>query len=219
MKEIQLKRLTCARVPTAEGTFEFCLYSNNQDDKEHFSLHTGDLQGASDVLMRIHSECLTGDLLGSQRCDCGPQLHMAMRKISEEGRGLIVYLRQEGRGIGLNDKLRAYNLQDEGFDTIEANLLLGHDADERDYSLAAAIINDFGIRSVQMMTNNLDKLRSLEDCGVHISARIPLESEWTDENEKYLRTKADRMNHQLHLDTAPRSKPRSSSKSNHVRSS
>ena len=163
MEDILLKRLTCARVPTLEGTFELCLYANNLDDKEHFSIHQGDLDGATDVLTRVHSECLTGDLLGSQRCDCGPQLHLAMSKITEEKLGLIIYLRQEGRGIGLDNKLRAYNLQDEGYDTVEANLLLGRQPDERDYSLAAAIINDFGIRSVRMMTNNPEKVKALQD--------------------------------------------------------
>lgn len=202
MTNIHLKQLTCARVPTSEGTFELCLYANDQDDKEHFSLHTGDLNGATDVLIRIHSECLTGDLLGSERCDCGPQLHLAMQKITDHGRGLIIYLRQEGRGIGLNDKLRAYNLQDAGYDTVEANLLLGREVDERDYSIAAAIINKLGIRTVQMMTNNLDKLDALESCGIRVTSRIPLETGWTEENKHYLQTKADRMNHQLHLDAS-----------------
>jgi 3,4-dihydroxy 2-butanone 4-phosphate synthase/GTP cyclohydrolase II len=200
MKDIKLERLTCTRVPTPEGTFELCLFSNDQDDKEHFSLHTGDLEGASDVLVRIHSECLTGDLLGSLRCDCGPQLHLAMCMIAAEGTGLLIYLRQEGRGIGLQDKLRAYNLQDQGYDTVEANLLLGHDIDEREYDLAAAIIEHFGIRSVCLLTNNPDKLHALEGCGVKVSARLPLEVGLTEENVQYLRTKADRMKHQLRLD-------------------
>jgi 3,4-dihydroxy 2-butanone 4-phosphate synthase/GTP cyclohydrolase II len=181
-----------------------CLFANDQDDKEHFSLHTGDLEGASDVLVRIHSECLTGDLLGSLRCDCGPQLHLAMCMIAAEGTGLVIYLRQEGRGIGLQDKLRAYNLQDEGYDTIEANLLLGHDIDEREYDLAAAIIQHFGIRSVCLLTNNPDKLHALKGCGVEVSARLPLEVGLTEENVQYLRTKADRMKHQLRLDKISR---------------
>ena len=201
MKDIQLKLLTCARVPTSEGTFDLCLYGNNQDDKEHFSIHRGDLQDAEDVLVRVHSECLTGDLLGSQRCDCGPQLQLAMKKINEHGEGLIIYLRQEGRGIGLYDKLRAYNLQDEGYDTVDANLLLGHDPDERDYSIAAAIIREFGIRSVHMMTNNPDKLKSLEESGVQVTSRIPLETGWNEENREYLRTKVQRMDHKLELNS------------------
>jgi GTP cyclohydrolase II len=207
MKPLDLKKLTCARVPTAEGKFDLCLYANNLDDKEHFSFHMGELEGTQDVLVRVHSECLTGDLLGSQRCDCGPQLKLAMQKINERGQGLIIYLRQEGRGIGLYDKLRAYNLQDEGYDTVDANLLLGHEIDERDYSLAAVIIEEFGIQSIQMMTNNPAKLAALEECGVNITARIPLETGWTEENKQYLHTKAERMDHQLHLDppTSPES--------------
>jgi GTP cyclohydrolase II len=201
MMDLQLKLLTCARVPTSEGTFDLCLYGNNRDDKEHFSLHRGDLHAAQDVLVRVHSECLTGDLLGSQRCDCGPQLHLAMKKINERGEGLIIYLRQEGRGIGLYDKLRAYNLQDEGYDTVEANLLLGHDVDERDYSMAAAIIRELGICSVQMLTNNPDKLNSLKESGVEVTSRIPLETGWNEENKDYLRTKVKRMNHQLELNS------------------
>ena len=204
MKEIQLERLTCARLPTPEGEFELCLFANDQDDKEHFSLHTGQIEGATDVLVRIHSECLTGDLLGSMRCDCGPQLHLAMCKIAAEGAGLLVYLRQEGRGIGLNEKLRAYNLQDQGYDTVEANLLLGHDIDEREYDLAAAIIQHFGVRSVRLMTNNQDKIQALERCGVQVSARVPLEAGLTEENVAYLRTKADRLKHQLQLDKITR---------------
>ena len=207
MNDLQIKLLTCARVPTSEGTFELCLYSNSQDDKEHFSLHTGKLDEAENVLLRVHSECLTGDLLGSERCDCGPQLHLAMKKIQDRGQGVIIYLRQEGRGIGLYDKLRAYNLQDEGYDTVEANLILGHDVDERDYGIAAAILRELGIRSVQMMTNNLDKLAALEDSGVKVTARIPLETGWTDENKDYLRTKANRMNHQLELNSQTPAEP------------
>ena len=204
MKDIQIERLTCARIPTPEGTFELCLFANDQDDKEHFSLHTGQIEGAADVLTRIHSECLTGDLLGSMRCDCGPQLHLAMCKIAEEGTGLIIYLRQEGRGIGLNAKLRAYNLQDQGYDTVDANLLLGHEIDERRYDLAAAILQHFGVRSVRLMTNNRDKIKALESCGVQVSARIPLETGLTEENVEYLRTKADRLKHQLRLDKIAR---------------
>lgn len=204
MKDIKLETLTCARVPTPEGIFELCLFANDQDEEEHFSLHIGQLEGADDVLVRIHSECLTGDLLGSLRCDCGSQLHLAMCKIAAEGNGLLIYLRQEGRGIGLKDKLLAYNLQDEGYDTVEANLLLGHEIDEREYDLAAAIIHHFGIRSICLMTNNPDKLRALERCGVQVSARVPIETGLTEENVDYLRTKAERMKHQLRLENITR---------------
>lgn len=192
-----VERLTCSRIPTAHGEFSLCLYANNQDDKDHLALVMGEVEGQPDVLVRIHSECFTGDVLGSQRCDCGPQMDAALRLIANDGRGVLIYLRQEGRGIGLRDKLRAYNLQDQGYDTVEANWMLGHEADERDYSLAAAILQDLGPRTVRLLTNNPQKLQALRDLGIAVVDRVPLETEVTVENAEYLRAKASRLNHFL----------------------
>jgi 3,4-dihydroxy 2-butanone 4-phosphate synthase/GTP cyclohydrolase II len=187
----------CARIPTDEGVFRLCLYHNNQDDKEHLALVMGEIEGQEEVLVRVHSECFTGDVLGSRRCDCGPQLRAAMQLIAEAGQGMIVYLRQEGRGIGLLNKLRAYNLQDEGYDTVEANLRLGHQADERDYTIAALILKDWDLRSVQLMTNNPDKIDSLRRLGINMAARVPLQADVNADNAHYLRTKVERMRHLL----------------------
>lgn len=199
MKDVTVQRLSCARIPTHFGEFQLCLYSNNLDNKEHLALVKGDPEGRSDVLVRVHSECFTGDVLGSQRCDCGEQLDLAMREISAAGQGVIVYLRQEGRGIGLLDKLRAYNLQDDGYDTVDANLLLGHTPDEREYSVAAAILAELGIRSVQLLTNNPHKIQDLEDKGIIVSGRVPVQVTANRENAQYLETKRRRMNHKLNL--------------------
>lgn len=189
--------MTCARIPTEHGEFTLCLYANNQDEKDHLALVMGEVEGQPDVLVRIHSECFTGDVLGSQRCDCGPQMDAALRLIANDGRGVLIYLRQEGRGIGLRDKLRAYNLQDQGYDTVEPNWMLGHEADERDYSLAAAILQDLGPRTVRLLTNNPQKLQALRDLGIAVVDRVPLETEVTVENAEYLRAKASRLNHFL----------------------
>lgn len=194
-------QLTCARLPTLAGDFQLCLYANSLDNKEHLALIMGDISGGEDVLVRVHSECFTGDVLGSLRCDCGDQLLAAMTQIAEAGKGLIIYLRQEGRGIGLLDKLRAYNLQDEGYDTVDANLLLGHQADERNYDVAAAILNDLDVRSVRLLTNNPHKIESLAALGVVINERVPLIPAVTAENAGYLRTKAERLHHLLDLNT------------------
>jgi len=196
---LAVTRMACARVPTAEGEFQLCLYDNNRDDKEHLVLAMGDVIGKEDVLVRVHSECFTGDVLHSRRCDCGAQLHDALRRIAEAGEGILIYLRQEGRGIGLLNKLRAYNLQDLGYDTVDANLILGHQADERDYTVAALILQDWGVRSINLMTNNPDKIERLRQLGVQVTARVPLQADVTPDNASYLRTKVERMNHLLML--------------------
>ena len=197
--ELTVALLACARVPTDEGEFQLCLYENNRDNKEHLALIMGDVRGQENVLVRVHSECFTGDVMGSRRCDCGPQLHRAMARVAEEGMGMVIYLRQEGRGIGLLSKLRAYNLQDAGFDTVDANLILGHQADERDYALAAHILQDWDVRSIRLMTNNPQKVESLQSEGIRVTARVPLQAGHTPDNADYLRTKVERMRHLLHL--------------------
>lgn len=200
MIEPSVVRASCARIPNVYGEFQLCLYTNNQDQKEHMALYMGELDGAEDVLVRVHSECFTGDVLGSQRCDCGEQLDRSMQLIAEEGRGAVVYMRQEGRGIGLAEKLKAYVLQDLGHDTVDANILLGHQADARDYTLAALIIRDLGIRSVRLMTNNPAKIDELSDLGIAVSSRVPLEPQTVNHNNrKYLFTKMRRMNHMIDL--------------------
>jgi len=194
---LRVERLTTARIPTAHGEFSLCLYANNLDHKDHLALVMGEIEGQESVLVRIHSECFTGDVLGSLRCDCQAQMEQALRTIAEEQRGVLIYLRQEGRGIGLRDKLRAYNLQDQGYDTVEANWLLGHPADERDYTLAAAILEELRPRSVRLLTNNPEKLTALRELGISVIDRVPLETEVTVENADYLRAKASRLHHLL----------------------
>ena len=169
MTKLEVTREVSTRIPTDYGDFQLCFYSNTQDSKEHLALFMGDLSQHQSVLARVHSECFTGDVLGSRRCDCGEQLDCSMKMISEVGIGVIVYLRQEGRGIGLLEKLRAYNLQDKGLDTVDANLELGHEADARDYSLAAHIFRDLGVSSVDLITNNPGKIHALEDLGIVVS--------------------------------------------------
>jgi GTP cyclohydrolase II len=203
MDELRIRRMACARIPTEAGEYQLCLYSNNHDDKEHLAIVMGDVHGKKNVLVRVHSECFTGDVLGSRRCDCGEQLQRAMQLIAEAGAGVLIYLRQEGRGIGLLDKLRAYNLQDQGFDTVEANLILGHQADERDYTIAARILEDLGVLSVRLLTNNPGKIMHLEELGIPVDERVPLETTIYADNAEYLFTKANRMNHLLNLASFP----------------
>lgn len=200
MNAQSVTQLVRARIPTPEGKFDLCLYANNQDGKEHLALVTGDVAERPDVLVRVHSECFTGDVLGSLRCDCGLQLEQSMKLIAAEGAGIILYLRQEGRGIGLANKLRAYNLQDRGYDTVDANLALGHRMDERDYTTAALILKDLGVRSVRLLTNNPLKTESLLELGVAVTSRVPLPSLVNPENAAYLMTKVQRMRHMLSLD-------------------
>jgi len=184
------------RLPTKEGEFRIHLFEDLLGN-EHIALVAGDVKGKENVLTRVHSECLTGDLFGSLRCDCGPQLHHAMRMIDEEGIGILIYLRQEGRGIGLAEKLKTYNLQDAGFDTVDANLYLGHKAEERDYHVAAEVLKDLGTASIRLISNNPDKETKLSRLGIEITSRITLEPDVSLENLKYLKTKIDRMGHQL----------------------
>ena len=195
-------RTSAARIPTEYGEFQLCYYTNTEDEKAHLAFYMGDMKQGEDVLVRIHSECFTGDVLGSKRCDCGEQLNLALSMIAIEGRGVLVYMRQEGRGIGLLKKIEAYNLQDAGHDTVDANLLLGHQADERDYTLAARILEELGIKSVRLMTNNPSKISSLESEGIGVKERIELKSTVTPDNVRYLLTKAERMNHMLSLENS-----------------
>lgn len=192
---LTIQNMESTRLPTEVGEFQLYIYANNQDHHEHLALVMGDVSEQNNVLVRVHSECYTGDVLGSKRCDCGQQLHRAMELIAEAGSGIIIYLRQEGRGIGLLEKLRAYNLQDLGYDTVEANLMLGHMADERDYTVAARILEDLKINSIRLLTNNPQKINSLTEKGVVVTARLPLYGEITDENVKYVQTKIERLSH------------------------
>jgi len=203
MDKLTVEKMVSTRIPTDAGEFHLILYHNNLDDKEHLALVFGDVQAQSNVLVRVHSECFTGDVLGSRRCDCGEQLHFALQAIARAGQGVLIYLRQEGRGIGLLDKLRAYNLQDQGYDTVEANLLLGHQADERDYTVAARILEDLRVCSVRLMTNNPRKIKHLKELGVIIAERVPVNPTVNADNASYLITKARRMNHLLNLGMAP----------------
>jgi GTP cyclohydrolase II len=201
MAEVTVTQMASARVPTMIGESQLLLYASNLDDKEHLALLIGRVAYQQDVLVRVHSECFTGDVLGSLRCDCGAQLSQAMELIAKEGVGILIYLRQEGRGIGLLNKLRAYNLQDQGYDTVEANLMLGHGADDRDYTIAALILKHLGIRSIRLLTNNPLKTEGLQKSGILVKARVPLQSGVTSENVAYLLTKAQRMRHLLSLDS------------------
>lgn len=199
MNNIVVERKACARIPTELGEFQLCYYQNNLDEKEHLALCLGTIAPDQPALVRIHSECFTGDVLGSLRCDCGPQLNQAMQQIAAVGAGIIVYLRQEGRGIGLRDKLRAYNLMDEGYDTVEANLMLGHQADARDYTIAAHILRDLNVQTVRLITNNPSKIEGLEQLNIPVVERVPLPPTLTKENAAYLTTKVERMRHLLNL--------------------
>jgi 3,4-dihydroxy 2-butanone 4-phosphate synthase/GTP cyclohydrolase II len=193
-----VKRTVTARIPTADGAFCLHHFRSEWDKKNHLALVLGDAEG-EDLLVRIHSECFTGDVLGSQRCDCGEQLTRAIQAIAAEGRGALIYLRQEGRGIGLEEKLRAYNLQDQGYDTVDANLLLGHQADERDYTAAALILQELDVRSVRLLTNNPAKIEGLAAQGIAVRERIPLQMPSNPESHAYLEAKVARMRHIIKL--------------------
>lgn len=193
----QLENLVQTPIPTQHGEFILHYYSNTIDDKEHIALVKGEVAGQEQVPVRIHSECFTGDVLGSRRCDCGEQLDMAMQLIEKAGRGVLIYLRQEGRGIGLLKKLQAYNLQDQGMDTVDANLHLGYQADEREYSIAALILENLEVKSIELITNNPKKIDGLKKLGIQVVNRIPIEIAANDDNLDYLKTKASKMAHWL----------------------
>jgi len=193
-----------ATLPTRTGTYRIYAYSNDRDDAEHVAMVHGDVWGASDVPVRVHSECLTGDVMGSLRCDCREQLETALARISELPRGIVLYLRQEGRGIGLTNKIRAYQLQEErGLDTVDANLALGFKDDEREYGIAVAMLKTLGVRSVELMTNNLDKVRQLEILGMPVAKRLPHTARPGIHNRGYLATKARRCGHLIEAATLP----------------
>ena len=185
------------KLPTKYGDFRIIIFKNEVDHKEHLMIVKGDVRGKSDVLMRIHSECLTGDVFGSHRCDCGEQLENALRCIEEQGEGIVIYMRQEGRGIGLTNKIKAYTLQDQGYDTVEANVKLGFPPDMREYSLAAQMLRELDVKSVKLLTNNPEKKEDLERWGITVSKRVPIVIKANSVNAKYLNTKKEKMRHML----------------------
>ena len=185
------------KLPTKFGEFRIIIFKNEVDHKEHLMIVKGDVRGKSDVLMRIHSECLTGDVFGSHRCDCGEQLENALRSIEEQGEGIVIYMRQEGRGIGLTNKIKAYTLQDQGYDTVEANVKLGFPPDMREYSLAAQMLRELDVKSVKLLTNNPEKKEDLERWGITVSKRVPIVIKANSINAKYLNTKKEKMRHML----------------------
>ena len=189
-----------ARLPTEHGDFRIRVFHEDTTGLDHVALTLGDMIGPDPVLVRVHSECLTGDALGSLRCDCGPQLETALQRIHEVGWGCLVYLRQEGRGIGLHAKIQAYNLQDQGADTLDANLLLGHPADARDYRIAENMLVAVGVESVCLLTNNPDKVIQLQHLGVDVVERMPLVAGVSEDNREYLSTKGERMGHSISED-------------------
>lgn len=195
-----IKENISVRLPTERGYFQMKLFLDPRDGKEHLVLVHGDISSGSDILVRVHSECLTGDVFGSLRCDCGAQLDNALEQIVEEGAGVLIYLRQEGRGIGLFEKMKAYALQDKGHDTVEANIMLGHQADERDYSMVPEILRQIGVKSVRLITNNPDKVKALLEGNIHIQERVLAPLAVNKENISYLRVKAQKMRHLLNLD-------------------
>jgi 3,4-dihydroxy 2-butanone 4-phosphate synthase/GTP cyclohydrolase II len=196
-RESFVRRAATTKLPTEYGEFTAIAYENDVDGFNHLALVKGDIRPGDDVLVRVHSECLTGDVLHSLRCDCGDQLHKAMEKIESEGKGVILYMRQEGRGIGLVNKLRAYELQDKGLDTVEANIELGFKADLRDYGVGAQILVDLGVKKMRLMTNNPRKIIGLEGYGLKVVGRVPIEMPAQDKNLKYLKTKKHKMGHIL----------------------
>ena len=197
-----IPRITTAEMPTKYGVFKAYGYEEILSNNHHIALVKGDISGEDPVLVRVHSECLTGDAFGSMRCDCGDQLDAALRQIEQEGRGILLYMRQEGRGIGLINKLKAYHLQDDGMDTVEANLALGFPEDLRDYSLGSQILADLGVKDIKLMTNNPKKVSGLSDYGLRVVERVPIEVGRNGVNEPYLRTKKEKMGHMLTFESA-----------------
>jgi 3,4-dihydroxy 2-butanone 4-phosphate synthase/GTP cyclohydrolase II len=193
-----IERVVSTRLPIEAGEFEVVGYRALLDDKHHLALVKGDVAGKADVLVRVHSECVTGDVFHSQRCDCGEQLQAALAMIEAEGEGVLLYLAQEGRGIGLLNKLKAYKLQEEGLDTVEANERLGLPADLRDYGIGAQILVDLGLSSIRILTNNPKKIRGLEGYGLSVTGQIPIEAAPNPENARYLQVKRDKLGHTLH---------------------
>lgn len=200
-KEKLVEKVVSTHLPTKNGKFDVHLYKSSVDTKEHIALVKGKIDPSTPVLVRVHSECMTGDVFGSQRCDCNEQLHTSMSIIEKEGNGIVLYMRQEGRGIGLLNKLKAYNLQDLGKDTVEANEALGFHADVRNYSLAAQILLDLGAKKVRLLTNNPKKIVGLKGFGIEVVERISIEVKATITNEKYLKTKRDKLGHMIMAET------------------
>ena len=196
-REKLVERMEVVKLPTDYGDFDLYLYRSKVDDQHHLALVRGEVAGRKNVLVRVHSECLTGDVFGSRRCDCGPQLHQAMLQVSEEGQGVIVYMRQEGRGIGLAPKIKAYKLQEQGYDTVEANRKLGYPMDLREYGLGAQILCDLGLKTIRLLTNNPKKVVGLEGYGLEIVEQVPIRVKPNRHNSRYLKTKREKLGHLL----------------------